>query len=137
GADGWPFPIPLVRESSQWFFDTEAGRHEVLARRIGMNELGAIRVCRAYVEAQREYASKDHNGDEVLEYTQRLRSTSGTHDGLYWPVQPGEELSPLGPLIAQARVEGYRRENRILTEPQSPYRGYFFKILTKQGKHAA
>ena len=136
GADGWPFPIPLVKEDGHWFFDTAAGREEILNRRIGMNELGAIRVCRAYVDAQREYASEDRNDDEVLCYAQRLRSTPGKHDGLYWHAEPGEELSPFGPLIAQAKEAGYRRETKIMTEAQSPYRGYYFKILTKQGRHA-
>ena len=136
GADGWPFPIPLVKQDGQWFFDSEAGREEILNRRIGANELGAIHVCRAYVQAQREYASVDRNGDGVLEYAQHLRSTPGTHDGLYWSTRTGDELSPLGPLVAQARVEGYRHETKILTEEQAPYHGYYFKILTRQGKHA-
>ena len=137
GADGWPFPIPLLKQGGQWFFDTEAGREEILNRRIGENELGAIRVCRAYVQAQREYASVDRTGDGVLEYAQHLRTTPGTHDGLYWSTQTGDELSPLGPLVAQARVEGYRHKTKILTEEQSPYHGYYFKILTRQGKHAS
>jgi len=137
GADGWPFPIPVVKEGGQWFFDSESGREEILNRRIGANELGAIQVCRAYVQAQREYASVDRTGNAVLEYAQHLRSTPGTHDGLYWSTRTGDELSPLGPLIAQARVEGYRHETRILTDEQSPYHGYYFKILTRQGKHAS
>jgi hypothetical protein len=136
GTDGWIFPIPLEKANGQWFFDTEAGQEEILNRRIGANELGAIHVCRAYVEAQREYAAKDRNGDEVLEYAQHLRSTPGTHDGLYWPSRDAEEQSPLGPLVAQARVEGYRHKTRILAEEQSPYHGYYFKILTRQSKHA-
>ncbi len=136
GADGWPFPIPLVNEQGQWHFDTVAGKEEILNRRVGMDEIGAIHVCRAYVEAQREYASKDRDGDEVLEYAQRLRSTPGTHDGLYWSLKTGDELSPLGPLVAAARVEGYRQKTKILTEEQSPYHGYYFKILTRQGRHA-
>ena len=137
GADGWPFPIPLVKQAGLWFFDSEAGREEILNRRIGANELGAIRVCRAYVQAQREYASVDRAGDGVLEYAQHLRSTPGTHDGLYWSTRTGDELSPLGPLVAQARVEGYRQKTKILTDEQSPYHGYYFKILTRQGKHAS
>lgn len=137
GADGWPFPIPLVKQGGQWFFDSEAGREEILNRRIGANELGAIQVCRAYVQAQREYASVDRAGDGVLEYAQHLRSTPGTHDGLYWSTRTGDELSPLGPLVAQARVEGYRQKTKILTDEQSPYHGYYFKILTRQGKHAS
>ena len=136
GADAWPFPIPLVKQDGRWFFDTRAGKEEILNRRIGQNELGAIEVCHAYVDAQREYATMDRNGDEVLEYAQRLRSTPGTRDGLYWPAQPGAELSPLGPLIAQAHVEGYRRQARIMTEDQAPYHGYYFKVLTRQGEYA-
>jgi hypothetical protein len=136
GADGWPFPIPLLKQDGRWFFDTEAGKEEILNRRIGANELGAIDVCRTYVQAQREYASVDRNGDEVLAYSQRLRSTPGTHDGLYWPSKAGDEQSPLGPLVAQARVEGYRHKTKILAGEKMPYHGYYFKILTKQGKHA-
>ncbi len=137
GADGWPFPIPLVKREGEWFFDTAAGKEEILNRRIGANELGAIQVCRAYVQAQRDYASADRNGDAVLEYAQHLRSTPGTHDGLYWSPRSGDELSPLGPLVAQARGEGYRQKTRILTDEQSPYHGYYFEILTRQGNHAA
>jgi hypothetical protein len=136
GADGWPFPIPVVKQDGQWHFDVEAGKEEILNRRIGANELGALQVCRAYVQAQREYASADHNADEVLEYAQHLRSTAGAHDGLYWSTRTGDELSPLGPLVAQAHGEGYRQQTKILTEEQSPYHGYYFKILTQQGKHA-
>jgi hypothetical protein len=136
GADGWPFPIPLVKQDGQWLFDVEAGREEILNRRVGANELGAIQVCRAYVQAQREYASEDRNADEVLEYAQHLRSSPGAHDGLYWSTRTGDELSPLGPLVAQAHGEGYRKQTKILTDEQSPYHGYYFKILTQQGKHA-
>jgi hypothetical protein len=136
GADGWPFPIPLVKQDGQWFFDTAAGRNEILGRRIGRDEMGAINVCNAYVEAQREYASQDRMGDGVLAYAQFLRSTPGTHDGLFWPTNSGAELSPLGPLVAQARVEGYHRAAKMMNDKQSPYHGYYFKILTRQGKHA-
>jgi hypothetical protein len=137
GADGWPFPIPLVKRDGQWFFDTAAGAEEILARRIGMDEIGAINVCHAYVDAQREYASEDRMGDSVLAYAQFLRSTPGTHDGLFWPTnQAGEALSPLGPLVAQARVDGYHRTAKMLNDEQAPYHGYYFKILTRQGKHA-
>jgi hypothetical protein len=136
GADGWPFPIPLVKQTNQWFFDTATGSKEILARRIGRDETGAINVCNAYVEAQREYASQDRMGDGVLAYAQFLRSTPGTHDGLFWPTNSGAELSPLGPLIAQARVDGYHRAARMMNDKQAPYHGYFFKILTRQGKHA-
>jgi len=138
GADGWPFPIPLVKGSDgKWFFDTAAGKEEILNRRIGADELGAIDVCHGYVEAQREYAGADRNNDEVLEYAQHLMSTPDTHDGLYWPAHnPGDEESPLGPLVAAARDEGYHRRTGLLTEEQTPYHGYYFRILTRQGKHA-
>ena len=137
GVDGWPFPIPLVKQGAQWHFDSAAGKDEIFARRIGRDEMGAIDVCNAYVEAQREYASQDRMGGGELAYAQFLRSTPGTHDGLFWPAnQPGEELSPLGPLVAQACVEGYKRPAKMLSEEQAPYHGYYFKILTSQGRHA-
>jgi hypothetical protein len=136
GFDAWPFPIPLARTNGQWFYDTAAGKQEILNRRVGMNELAAIRVCHAYVDAQREYASESRNPDGVLDYAQHLRSTTNTHDGLYWHAAPGEPLSPFGPLIAQSHQEGYTHETKILGENLAPYRGYCFKILTKQGSHA-
>jgi len=137
GTNGWPFPIPLVKQNDQWFFDTAAGSEEILARRIGRDEIGAINVCNAYVDAQREYAGQDRLGDGVLAYAQFLRSSPGSHDGLFWPAkQPGEELSPLGPLIAQARVDGYHSTAKMLNDEEAPYHGYYFKILTRQGKHA-
>ena len=136
GADGWPFPIPLVKQDGKWFFDTAAGGQEILARRIGRDEIGAINVCNAYVAAQREYADEDRMGDGVLAYAQLLHSTPGKHDGLYWPVQTGGELSPLGPLIAEAHAKGYHHTAQMLNEEQAPYHGYYFKILTGQGKHA-
>jgi hypothetical protein len=136
GADAWPFPIPLVQQGGQWHFDTDAGKDEILARRIGRDELGAISVCNAYVEAQREYASRDRMGDGVLAYAQLLHSTPDHHDGLFWPAKPGEELSPLGPLVAQAHSEGYHHTASMLNEEQAPYHGYYFKILTRQGRHA-
>ncbi|MCE0497166.1 MAG: DUF2950 domain-containing protein [Methylacidiphilales bacterium] len=136
GADAWPFPIPLVKQDDKWFFDTAAGAQEILARRIGRDEIGAINVCNAYVAAQREYASQDRLEDGVLAYAQLLHSTPGKHDGLYWPTQPGEALSPLGPLIAEAHGEGYHHTAKMLNDEQAPYHGYYFKILTGQGKHA-
>ncbi|HEX4348922.1 MAG TPA: DUF2950 domain-containing protein [Verrucomicrobiae bacterium] len=136
GVDGWPFPIPLVKQNDQWFFDTAAGKDEILARRIGRDELGAISVCHAYVDAQREYASEDRMGDGVLAYAQYLHSSPGQHDGLFWPTNSGDGLSPLGPLVAQARVEGYHRTATMLNDQLAPYHGYYFKILTRQGKHA-
>ena len=137
GNDAWPFPIPLVKQDGQWYFDTIAGKQEILNRRIGMDEMGAINVCHTYVEAQREYASDDRNGNGILDYAQYLHSSPGMHDGLYWPAEPGEDLSPLGPLIAAAHGEGYEHAARMINDQAAPYHGYYFKILTRQGKHAA
>ncbi|HWE01472.1 MAG TPA: DUF2950 family protein [Tepidisphaeraceae bacterium] len=135
GKDNWPFPIPLTRLSSgKWFFDTEAGKQEILARRIGANELETIKVCRAYVEAQREYASADRDGSGVLKYAQHFLSKHGK-DGLYWPAAVGEEQSPFGPLIAQATQEGYTPGKKETAGPQ-PYHGYVYRILTAQGPAA-
>ena len=136
GNDAWPFAIPLVRRDGQWSFDPAAGREEILNRRIGMNELGTMGVCQAYVEAQREYAGKDRKGDGVLQYAQYLRSNPGLHDGLYWHAAEGDEISPFGPLIAEARSEGYRKASKIMNGDQAPYHGYYFKILTRQGRNA-
>jgi len=137
GDDLWPFPIPLVKRNGGWSFDTDAGKDELLSRRIGRNELSALQVLREYVEAQREYASQDRDGDEVLEYAQRLVSSPGQQDGLYWPPDLDGSLSPLGPLIAFAQGEGYSPELRLDDETErGPYHGYQFKILTRQGKHA-
>jgi hypothetical protein len=127
----------LVRQDGKWLFDTEAGKEEILNRRIGRNELETMRVCHAYVEAQREYASKERTGDGVLQFARHLRSSPGKYDGLYWHASEGEEVSPFGPLIAQACAEGYRHESKIMTDAQNPYHGYYFKILTRQGPHAA
>jgi len=127
GDEQWPLPIPIVRQGGAWRFDTKAGEQEILARRIGRNELNAIEVCRAYVDAQREYASKDRNNDGLLEYAQKFTSAKGKQDGLYWPVKPGEPESPIGALVASAHAEGYKRE---------PYHGYYYKILKGQGKGA-
>jgi hypothetical protein len=138
GNDFWPFPVPLVKTNGGWFFDTEAGKDELLSRRIGRNELATIPVLRAYVDAQREYAGQDHDTNTVLEYAQRLVSSPGKHDGLYWPPAfPGDE-SPLGPLVAYAQGEGYSPKPSQ-ADPEAergPYQGYCFKILTRQGKHA-
>jgi hypothetical protein len=127
GDEQWPLPIPIVQQGGKWRFDTKAGEEEILARRIGRNELSAIEVCRAYVDAQREYASKDRNKDGILEYAQRFMSTKGKEDGLYWQVKPGEPESPMGTLVASAQAEGYQR---------APYHGYYYKILKSQGKDA-
>jgi hypothetical protein len=136
GHDFWPFPIPIVKRGGQWFFDLEAGKQELLNRRIGRNELSTLESVRAYVEAQREYARRDRTGDEVLEYAQRLMSTPGTKDGLYWPANLDGAISPLGPLVGQAQNEGYRVKSKGDGTERTPFHGYYFKVLTRQGKHA-
>ena len=135
GKDEWPFPIPMVKQGVTWRFDTKAGAREILDRRIGRNELSAIEVCRAYVDAQREYAANNLSGGAVAEYAQKFMSSPGKHDGLYWPVEAGQAESPMGPLAAQARAEGYgaKADGRN----RSPYHGYYYRILTKQGKDAS
>ena len=137
GDDSWQFPIPIVKKDGGWFFDTKVGKDELLNRRIGKNELSTLPVMRAYAEAQREYASADRDGGEVLKYAQRLVSSPGKHDGLYWPPESDGDVSPLGPLVAYAQAEGYTPELREEDEAErGPYHGYYFKILTRQGKHA-
>ncbi len=136
GNNLWPFPIPIVKQGGRWFFDTVAGKEELLNRRIGKNELSVLQSVRAYVEAQRVYASKDRDGDEVLEFAQKVRSMPGQKDGLYWPPELDGELSPLGPLVAQAQDEGYGGKSRKEGAAPEPYHGYFFKMLTRQGKSA-
>lgn len=132
GEQAWPMPVPLVREKNGWRFATELAEEEILNRRIGANERNAIDVLRAYLDAQRQYASSDRNGDEVLEYAQKLGSTPGKHDGLYWPADTakGEEASPFGPLIAES--EAYFKGHKT----GDSFRGYHFRILTRQGKNA-
>ena len=135
GKDNWPFPIPVTRlANGRWFFDTEAGKQEILARRIGANELETINVCRAYLEAQREYASADRDGSGVLKYAQHFISKHG-RDGLYWEAGPDEEESPFGPVVAQATLEGYTPGKKDGSGPQ-PYHGYVYHILTRQGPAA-
>jgi Protein of unknown function (DUF2950) len=132
GDDDYPLPIPLVPDGPRWFWDTDAGDEELLYRRIGRNELATIQTCLAYVDAQREYYSRDR-GAGILEYAQRLESTKGKRDGLYWPTRPGERPSPLGPLVAEARAAGYTRP-----EPgkRMPYHGYLYHLLLAQGPDA-
>ncbi len=134
GAEEFPFPIPLEKVGDTWRFDTAAGAEEILDRRIGRNELNAISVCRAYVEAQRDYAAQSHPGSGPHEYAMKIASTGDQHDGLYWQTRPGEEESPFGPLIAAAAAEGYSvtGSDGML----APYHGYYFRILTAQGPHA-
>jgi hypothetical protein len=135
GEEDWPFPVPLVKKGDQWLFDTAAGKEEILNRRIGENELSTVQTLLAIVDAQREYAMKDRDNDGVREYAEKFGSDPGRKNGLYWETQPGEEPSPLGELVADARAEGYRRTG----SKQGPiaFHGYYFKMLNKQGKHAA
>ncbi len=132
GNDDWPFPIPVVKNGESWFFDVAAGKEEILNRRIGENELNVLQVMQAYVEAQLEYASKDRDGDGVLEFARQFKSDKGKRNGLYWPVEKGEELSPFGPLITEVSDAGYDVDSG---SPQ-PYNGYYYKIITQQGKNA-
>jgi hypothetical protein len=135
GTNMWPFPVPLVKSGTTWFFDSQAGKEEILNRRIGRNELETLQVVRAYVRAQREYASVDRNGNDVLEYAQKLTSTEGLKDGLYWSPDLDGEISPLGPMVAEAQNDNYNLAARTAgTEPE-PFHGYYFKILKRQGPH--
>ncbi len=137
GNENWPFPIPLVKTDGKWFFDTQAGKEEVLNRRIGEDELTAILVCHSYVKAQRDYILKDWDGDGIIAYAQKLRSDPEKKNGLFWRHAPGEEASPLGELVAKARMEGYKKDKSAFKEEQpAPFHGYYFKVLTKQGPHA-
>ncbi len=133
GKDAWPFPIPLVKEAGGWRFDARLGEQEVLARRIGRNELAAIQVCLAIADAQHEYASADRNGNGVLDYAPRFVSAPGNHDGLYWESASGEPLSPLGPFVAAAGIDF--GAHGVALE-RAPYHGYFYRILAQQGKNA-
>ncbi len=132
GSESWPFPIPLVKQKDgQWYFDTLAGKEEIINRRVGDNELNTIAIFRAYVDAQRQYASEDRDGSEVLKYAQKMKSTPGKKDGLYWDAPEDAEQSPFGPLVANAHAEGYgpRKEG----DAPQPYHGYYYKILKAQG----
>ena len=131
GQEDFPLPIPLVRKDGSWRFDTAAGREEILFRRVGRDELDAIQSCLAYVDAQNEYAERDRTGAGANTYAQRIISAPGKKDGLYWPTSQGEDASPLGELIAEATAQGYRPGGG-----RTPFHGYYFKILTKQGPAA-
>jgi hypothetical protein len=133
GKDDYPFPIPIVKKDNIWFFDTQAGKEEILSRRIGRNELSTIQVCLAYVDAQREYALKDREGGGMREYAQKLISEKGEKDGLYWEAKEGEEQSPMGPFVARAVKEGYTKKDEKLV----PYHGYYYRVLKAQGQNAA
>jgi hypothetical protein len=127
GAENWPTPIPLVNKGNSWYFDTEAGKKEILYRRVGRNELSAIRVCQELVAAQKEYYSAQHN-----EYAKEIFSDEGQHNGLYWKAAEGEPQSPVGPLVASAFANGYAKSRE---GAPAPYRGYYYRILTRQGKN--
>ncbi len=128
GNENWPVPVPMVKKQGKWLFDAKQGRTEILLRRIGENELDAIQICRGFVDAQREYAEEPHDG--VNQYAQKIISTPGKHDGLYWTNEDGTPGGPIAEPIARALAEGY-----TLTTP-SAYHGYYFKILKGQGPAA-
>jgi hypothetical protein len=130
GPNDWQFPIPIIRQKGSWLFDVPAGREEILGRRIRANQIATVKTCLAYVGAQREYARKGIAGPGV--FAQRIVSSPGHKDGLYWPAQPDEDLSPLGDLVAAAAAEGYWPNTR----PIASYHGYHYKILTRQGANA-
>jgi hypothetical protein len=132
GGEQWPFPVPLVKTGNGWQFDSEEGKEEVLARRIGRNELDIIEVCRAFVDMQLDYASQPHDGKPAGLFAQHLRSTPGRQDGLYWQAKHGERPSPLGDLVAQAAAEGYDPNKPAST----PFWGYHFRMLLVQGPAA-
>jgi len=133
GEKDWPFPIPLVKSGERWTFDTQAGKEEILNRRVGENELDTVQTLLAIVDAQREYAMKPRDNDGIRKYAEKFESDPGKRNGLYWSTPVGEEPSPLGELVADARAEGYRKgENRAPV----PYHGYYFKLLKKQGNSA-
>ncbi len=129
GNSEWPLPIPLIKRNGKWVYDATSGRHEVLLRRVGENELDAIRICRGYVEAQHQYALEKHDASDLNEYAQRIISTPGKHDGLAWQNPDGSWSGPVGAGIAGALAQGY--------EPDlTPYHGYYFKVLKGQGPAA-
>jgi Protein of unknown function (DUF2950) len=133
GSADWPFPFPIVRDGEVWYFDVDRGNQEILDRRIGRDELGAIAVCEGYVQSQVEYGSKGRDGDPSGIYAQRFHSNPGKQDGLYWPVAKGEPESPMGPLVASASAAELARQP---TQSPVPYYGYFYRILTEQGAYA-
>jgi hypothetical protein len=134
GRDDWPFPIPLAKDAAGWYFDTQAGIEELLDRRIGRNELYTLAALRAFVDAEREYAAADPAGNGVHAYADRILSSPGKRDGLYWPTKKGKPQSPLGPLVAEAASQGYVRTADA--PGPHPFHGYFFKVLKAQGERA-
>ncbi len=134
GTNDWPMPIPIVNDGGKWRFDTAAGKQELLYRRIGRNELGAIAACRGYIDAQKDYAAVGHDGLPAGIYARRLMSSAGKQDGLYWESAEGEPTSPAGPLLAEAGGQGYESEG--LGRKGQPYHGYLYRILKAQGAAA-
>ncbi len=137
GQNEWPFPIPLIKQDQKWIFDTAAGKEEILQRRIGRHELNTIQVLLAIVDAQREYAMNDLDGDGLCEYAREFRSDAGKKNGLYWKTEEGEKPSPLGPLVARAKDAGYGKQDKDSADEPQPYFGYFYRMLTAQGQNAA
>ena len=135
GKDNWPFPIPIVKDAAGWRFDAKQGREEILNRRIGRNELSAIQAAQAYVDAQREYYLSNPQRDKLSHYAQRIVSTPGKRDGLYFPTKAGERPSPLGPGFDRARAQGYEKGKDAAGKPV-PHHGYFYRILNRQGPDA-
>jgi hypothetical protein len=133
GEQDRPMPVPLVKRDGKWAFDGEAGIDELIYRRVGANELGAIDVCRGFVSAQLEYASEGRDGDPAGIYALKLISDDGMHNGLYWPTVEGEPESPAGPFVAAAASEGYRRAEG---DARTPYHGYYYRMLYAQGANA-
>jgi hypothetical protein len=134
GHEAWPFPVPLAKAANGWVFDAAAGKEEVLARRIGRNELSAIGVANSYVKAQKLYASRGHDGKPAGAYARRLVSDPGTENGLYWPASPGKPRSPIGELFAEAVMEGKPNGN---AKGRSPFHGYYFRYLEAKGSGGA
>jgi hypothetical protein len=129
GNDAWPYPVPIVEKNGKWMWNSKEGRYEILLRHIGSNELDAIAVCRGYVEAQQDYAVADPAKTGVHQYAQRIISTPGKRDGLYWKSEAGGPESPIGEAVARALTEGYSKKGE-------PFHGYYYKVLTAQGKAA-
>jgi len=132
GDNDWPVPIPIVQADGKWYLDGAAGADEIVYRRVGSNELGAIDVCRGIVDAQREYAAAGHDGDPAGIYALKLISDNGMHNGLYWPTSDAEPASPAGPFVTAAAAEGYRAG----IEPSAAYHGYKYRLLFAQGPNA-
>jgi hypothetical protein len=133
GEDDWPFPVPITQRDGRWYFDGAAGADEVIFRRVGRNELGAIAVCHGFVDAQTEYAATGHDGQMAGLYAPFLISDEGEHNGLYWPTAAGEDPSPAGEFVAAAAAQGYRKSGS--GEP-TPYHGYYYRMLYAQGANA-